>query len=558
MNTRELIRRAFDGARNVYQLATAKRARKIRTADEFDVSRLVPTVRSPIIPQGAFSWDLPAIMSARDEQINGRFAWPVRLAEAMRTDDAVFSALQNRLAPQRCVGIEMIAGRGPGASIVCKEAEAIYGVDGVGMSPETLVDINRDLALHGVAIAVNLWTPRADGSRVDVEVHSFPIEFVWWNQPLRYFMARVDPYPQMDVNTFGSPPGSVPKDRFGEPPFYGSNMVPVVHGDGRWIVFTKNELLPFRSDAALPALATIWGAHAYALKDWAKGSASHGNAKVVGTLPEGFQLQANGDVSPDAESLLTLLEAIAGEDTPIGIKPFGSTVDYLTNSSHAWEVWERLALNREKAAHRVLCGTDAALGSQGGGPGIDVKQMFGVTNTIVQGDLSCLQRRLLTGSIEPWTAINFGSSSTAPVRKYLIPDSDEAEIADQAGKQQTAYIEAVANLKTAGITLTQDLSDELAEAYHATPITIPPENTAATRNNSATLTTAIKTIIDLAKSAGLQPTKAALQSVAGSLGMDLEQMPPGATAAAKLDAAATDPATVQDPAAEAPPAPAQE
>ena len=317
-------------------------------------------------------------------------------------------------------------------------------------------------------------------------------------------------------------------------------MVPVVHGDGRWLVFTKNEVLPFRGDAALPTLSMIWGAHAFAMKDWAKGSLSHGNAKVVGTMPQGFSLQDGGADGADADAFLALLEAIAAEDSPIGIKPFGSEVDYLTNSSHAWEVWERLVLNREKASHRVLCGTDAALGSQGGGPGIDTKALFGVSNTIVQGDLLCMQRRFLTGTVEPWAAINHGDSSLAPLRKYLIPDSDEAEMADQQGKQQTAYIDAISKLKSAGVALTQEMSEELACAFHAKAITVPPENAAATRNNSATLTTAIKTIIDMAKDAGLQPTKSAIQSVAGSLGIELEPLPPGTTQTAKLDLAPTD------------------
>lgn len=471
MNLRDAFALATSRASAVL-LAASKRARKIRSASEFNLAALVPTVRSPIVPQGAFGWDLTSIMSARDQQIRGYFAWPVRLAEAMRTDDAIYTAVQNRLAPQRCINVEMQAAKGTGAAQVAKEADAIYGPRGVGVSPETMADINKSLADHGVAVAVNLWTPRPDGSRVDVEIKSWPLEFCWYNQPARCLMTRVDPFPMLDMNTFGANGSNLPPDIYGNPPLRGSNLVPIVHGDGRWIIFQKHDFLPWRQDAALPAACMVWAAHAFAIKDWAKGSASHGNAKVVGELPEGFSTKDGDDLTPEALAFLDQLEAIGSADSPVGIKPFGSKIDFLTNSSRAWEVWRELAVNRERAAHRIYCGTDAAMGAAGDAPGVDIEQLFNVSSTIVQGDLGCIERGLLTGSIEPWAALNFGDSSVAPVRKYQMPDSDQVLVADQAAKQQTAYIEALTSLQSSGIVVTQQICDDLAGAYGAQAITI--------------------------------------------------------------------------------------
>ena len=48
--------------------------------------------------------------------------------------------------------------------------------------------------------------------------------------------------------------------------------------------------------------------------------------------------------------------------------------------------------------------------SQGGGPGIDIATLLGVSTVKVQGDLEALQRGFRTGVLEPWCAINFGDS----------------------------------------------------------------------------------------------------------------------------------------------------
>src|SRR5690606_9632438 len=97
-----------------------------------------------------------------------------------RTDDAIFVAKTNRLAPQRCVEVAMVPPKKAGASIA-KEADALFGREGVGLLPETVADIHSCLVDHGVAFAYNVPVPREDGSRVDFEVHVWPIEHVRWD-----------------------------------------------------------------------------------------------------------------------------------------------------------------------------------------------------------------------------------------------------------------------------------------------------------------------------------------------------------------------------------------
>ena len=461
MRFREVLNRAVEQAKTTF-LAASRRARKIRQGSEFSMQTLLPLVRSPIVPTSTYSWDLETICAARDAQMIGRFVSPARMAESMRTDDALFVAYQNRLAPQRCLGVKMRPAKVARGDAIASEGDALFGTNGIGVTTDTMSDINGCLANHGVAFGVNVWNPRPDGSRIDVEMRPWPIEFVWWNAVARTWMTRIDPYPNVNPGAFGFVPPEY-RDQYGTlQPAHGNNLVPIIHGDGRWVVFQKHELLPFRQDAAILPASVVWAAHAFGKRDWRKGSAAHGNAKVVGELPKDVSLDEN---TPEVAMFLTLLEAIGSSDSPIGIKPFGSSIDYLTNNSSAWQVWKELILNEEKAAARIYLGTDGILGTTGGAPGIDIAQLFGVATTIVQGDLACLERCLLTGTIEPWAALNFGDSRCAPLRAYEIPDAD----ADSARKSLSDRLEqfntAIKGIQDNGFDIQQEMIHELAQRF---------------------------------------------------------------------------------------------
>jgi len=456
----------------VERLAASKRAKPIRTDNEF-TRQLTATVRYPRIPQAAYSWSISEIVDARDAQMIGRFAAPARLAESFRTDDALAVAYDNRLAPQRMIGVEVVEGSGARAGAIAKEGDALFGPKGIALSDDTMSDIVGGIANHDLAIGVKLWTPRKDGSRVDVKMQAWPIEFVWWDSSARCLMTRVDSIPENDHWRWCNLPG----DPYPLDTGCGSQM-PIIHGDGRWVVFSKHELTPWRNEAALIPAALVWARHAFAARDWGKGSSSHGNAKVVGTLPEGVPLQATSDEgetgwSNEAAAFMELLQDIQSLDTPVGIMPANSNIDYLVNSSKAWEVWERLMLNAERAAARIYLGTDGILGAQGGAPGVDVQALFGVARTRVEGDLQCITRALRTGLIEPWTAINFGDSSQAPERRYQIPDVDSDAMMESISKRETSMWASITAAKANGMAgpELQDYANTLAENYDvSTPI----------------------------------------------------------------------------------------
>jgi hypothetical protein len=424
--------------------APSKRAKRIRTSAEFDTRRLASALNPPRTSPSVYAWGLNDIKSARDEQMRGRFHLAARLAESMRTDDALYVARANRLAPQQSIEVEVVPAKGARAVSVAGEAEALFGAEGVGIQPETIADIHGCLVDHGVAFALTTATPREDGSRVDFSVRAWPIEFVRWDAQEGVYKTRTE-------------------DGLEEL---------IVHGDGRWTIFCKHELEPFKHGALLPA-ALVWARHAFAVRDWAKGSVAHGNAKVIGEMPEGVPLQGENGLSDEAASFLDLLKAIGSADSPVGIRPAGSKTDYLVNSSTAWQVFSELVQNAEKAAARIYLGTDGILGSQGGAPGVDIQALLGVAATIVESDLECLERGFKTGVLDPWTAINFGDSTLAPTRKYLLPDPDEHSRRLETAERYDRFFGALKTARDAGFSADQEYLDDLAKQYGVTAPKLP-------------------------------------------------------------------------------------
>lgn len=436
--------------------APSKRAKKVRRTAEFDLTRLAAQLRPPKQNRGAYAWTLDSIRSARDAQLLGNFRLPSLLATSMRTDDAVFVAYQNRLAPQRGLPVELTpANTSARAKRVGDEGQALFGPEGVGVSTETLANINGDLANHNVAFAVNVLTPREDGSRVDFEVHYWPIEFVRWDPIQRCYMTQIEPGTGHDADLL-----------------CGRAEVPIVHGDGRWIIFQKEEHEPWKHEAAV-LCALNWATHAHATRDWSNTSASHGNVKVIGELPEGVALTGpDGGPTAEAQALITMLSDVLTDESGVGIRPAGSKTDVLTNGSTAWQVFERLAVHSGLAWSRIYLGTDGVVGSNPTGPGVDMRAMFGVRNDIVEGDLKAITQGLATGTIEIWAAINFGDSTLAPGRKYLLPDADEDARRESLATRQSAFFADLEAAKRLGFDVSQDYVNELAAAYGVTAPTL--------------------------------------------------------------------------------------
>jgi hypothetical protein len=410
-----------------------KIADRVRAPEEF-AAAIAAVFRAPVRQQsGAYTWTLEAIRSARDLQMDGDFKQPVKLARAMRTDDALYVAYHNRIAPQSAIATALEPSSGARGEACARRAYA-----GVFVPKSTLASINGTLADHGIAIGFNEQEIDPDGTRVDFRLTEWPLEHVKWNASREVLETAT-------------------RD--------GTREV-ITHGNGRWVVFRKFDVLPWQQEACVLPAALLWAAHANGIKDWAAASTSHGQAKIIAELPAGIALQsAVGAQSAEALAVLTVLQDIMSGESGAGILPAGSKTTFLANGSNAWQVFSELILNREKAAARIYLGTDAMLGSQGGAPGVDIAALFGVATTKVQADFRAIEQALNVGVYQPWAAVNEGSSRYAPSFRYLMPDSDaEAKSAEVHARRERLF-ETLEKYKAASMTITQAVVDALAKEY---------------------------------------------------------------------------------------------
>lgn len=415
--------------------AVSRALARVRTAEEFRGSLAVRAPRSKV---GPLVWDLERIRAARDAQMRGHFELPVRLAEAMRTDDALFTAYHNRIAPQSAVQAILVPQGSSRGEAVCKRAR-----EGASAPRSVLEGIQGTLANHGLAIGYNEHVTNEDGTRVDFRLTEWPLEHVRWNESTEQLETRV-------------------RD--------GGAMVPIVHGDGRWVVFRKFGSAPWVQEACILPAALVWAAHGNGIKDWAAGSASHGQAKIMGELPEGVSLQsAEGELSPEAAAFLEILQDIVSGEAGAGIRPAGAKTDFLANGSTAWQVFSELIVNREKAAARIYLGTDASLGSVGGAPGVDIAILFGVASTKLQGDFQAIEQALASGFYDPWCAINFGTSQYAPRLAYQLPDPDASAKSKEAADAHDRLLDTIAKMRAQQMDVTQEVVNKLAIAYGVSP-----------------------------------------------------------------------------------------
>jgi hypothetical protein len=454
----------------VERLAASKKARVVRKAEDFDAAKLRAFMRAPIAGSSdGGTWSIEQIIGARNAQMAGNFALPAKLAKAIGTDGALFTSRLARLAPVQSLSVKIEPGSGPKAAKIAEEAEALFGDHGIAISSATMTSIRQALVDHGVAFGVINSSPRDDGSRIDMTLSAWPMAWVRWDSLRDCYVTQVqelDEEPEPGARMFAGTVG------FEEP---------IVHGCGRWVVFAKSEIEPHTLDAALLPAAMIWPRRAFAMRDWAKGSAVDGNAKVVGELPEGVALtDEDGNPTADAAAFMTLLEAIASQNSPFGIRPHGSTVEILHNESGAWEVFTKLTEVSERDAARIYLGTDGVLGAQGGAPGVDISALFGVASTKIQSDLTCIEGAIQSGLIVYWCAINFGDNKAAPTRRYIFPDPDESRVREDFAKRNAAFLADMDGYRRARFVVDQPLIDRVAELHGVPAPKLPaPSETAA-------------------------------------------------------------------------------
>lgn len=408
-------------------------ADRLRTEDSVNTASFI----APRRYDPKHVWSIEQIAAARDAQMRGDFRQAVRLAEAMRTDDSAFNAYHSRIAPQMAVASRLEPAAGARGEAVWRKAQT-----SVVVPRSVLTSIHGSLANHGIAIGYVKQETNDEGTRVDFELTEWPLEHVRYNSTTEELETDIDSGPR----------------------------VPIVHGDGRWIIFRKFAVKPWTQEACILPGSIAWAMHQHGLIDWAGATRSHGRAKVIGKLPDGTPLQnEDGSMTTKAQSYLTALQRLVDGEDSAGIAPFGSEHEFIANPSNAWQVFHEMIQNREKAFARIYLGTDAILGSIGGAPGVDIAELFKIAGTKLQGDLQAIESGLDVGLYQPWTAINVGDSRYAPSFRYVVPDIDSDRKIDQDNKNRLAFFAALKEYRATNMLVDQTVVNELAAAYHIDP-----------------------------------------------------------------------------------------
>jgi len=421
------LRRALAGRKVNTHTAEALRRVPPRVRKARDFVR-VPRIVAPRPRETATSWTLAAIRAAIDAQMRGNFALPVRLAEAMSRDDAVFNARANRNAPISAVATRLDPHDSSRGRAIAARAAVSVQIDRT-----VLADIAMTLVDHAVAIGYVEQDANDAGTRIDFRLTEWPLEHV------RYNASR----DALETTTADG------------------EIVTITHGDGRWIMFRRGARLPWRRGACILPGGFVWAGHADGVSDWQSSSRAHGLAKFVGEMPEASGLNDDED-DPVAVAFAQAMHDLAEGEKSVTIKPYGASVEMLANLSSAWQVFSENVVSREKAAARIYLGTDAILGSTGGAPGIDIAALFKMASTKFQSDFEALEAGLLSGMYEPWTAMNYGDTRYACAFRFLVPDPDrDAKRAELAANHERLAV-TIERRRAVGLAVTQDVVDALA------------------------------------------------------------------------------------------------
>ena len=382
-------------------------------------------------PLDTMFWDVERVRTARDEHARGCFERSAGLADAMMTDPRIFSGGLQRLGP--LLGIPRAVRPGPhwnGGGLSARvrtEAEALLTPDATACPPGTLAAGFVSTAFMGVSILQNVWTPRADGSRVDVEVRPWPMQMSQWNEYRRRYQL-----------------------------FTTEGLIDVEPNDGKWIVVEPNGPRSFKFGAVRP-LALVWADRSYAIRDRSNHSQAHGSVGIIGTLPPNVSID-DEEGRKFEEAIQFLHRARAGM-----VKPNGSSVDTFEPRTMAFQIFGQIVKDNNADVMLALNGLDGTSVYK------SISQLDGVRYDLVRVELGAATTSYNAGFLRPWALYNFGDEDVVPRLVWLVPDPREQERIDALGRQHQAFAAAVKAYKAAGFVVDQPLVDQLAKSFGVEP-----------------------------------------------------------------------------------------
>jgi len=396
----------------------------------------------PQQPVTMAAWDVQRIRVARDAHAQGTFEASALLADAMLTDPRILAGLLQRLGPLLGIPREVKGGprwNGKGLTeTVRAEAEQLFAPEAAACPPGTLAAGFVSTAMMGVTILQNVWRPREDASRMDVETRPWPMQLCRWNEALHRY--------QVDTT---------------------EGLWTVEPNDGKWIVIEPIGPRSFLF-GALRALALTWADRAYAIRDRSNHSAAHGTVGIVGTPPEG--VATDGPDGQKFKAAIMMLHRARGGL----VKPFGSTVDTFEPKSLAWQIFGQIVNSTNADIMLALNGLDGSTVYK------PISQIDGVRYDLVRLELGAATVQYNAGLLLPWTLYNFGDAALVPKLGWLVPDPREQERLDALGRRHLAFTTALEGYRDAGVLIDQGFVDLLAQRFGVDKVKLAPTPPALT------------------------------------------------------------------------------
>ena len=225
-------------------------------------------------------------------------------------------------------------------------------------------------------------------------------------------------------------------------------QVPIVPGDGHWVLHAPYGSYRGWMRGALRALAQWWLARNYALRDWARYSERHGFPILLADTPFGADPD---DIVAYRQALATLgqesiLQTPAGPDA----QKYGKyDLRYLEARDRAWQGFQELisqcndeitlALLGQNLTSQVKEGSFAAARVHA-----DVRQ------AILEADARALAKTFYNQVLRPFAAFNFDDPDIAPVVSWDVRPQEDLE---QKAKTFGSFAQALQYLRTAGFAL---------------------------------------------------------------------------------------------------------
>lgn len=386
------------------------------------------TPSSPLEPSRSWAsftgWSLETIRGARDSHMVGNMQASADLAQACKCEPTIFTALQNRIAPHR--GLPRVV-RCRKVRIAA-EASATFAPAGQALPASTVATAEERMVMLGAAVGQNVWTARPDGTRVDVR-HE-----LWPARSLRVDTLRAQ---LQAVTTQG--------------------FVDVIHGDGRWVVWSLFDDEPWQWGAVKP-LSTLWAQLSMGGADWQEASEIHGHAHTIGRLPDGMAAD-----SAAAESFALLCDELTSRKRSGGVIPGGGAIELVEANSNVYQIWTELIKQRTSEVVRTLLGQDGTTTNEGGNY-IKAAMLSGVRDDLVEADLGALSYAATTGILQPWAAVNFGADVAPDLElAWLFPDREEDMRRQSLATREKAYTEGILARRLAGFIVTQEWADAYAD-----------------------------------------------------------------------------------------------